>query len=44
MAIAVEAQKRLLEKGYDVSAISFPSFDLFGKQSKEYKEVFCQEI
>ncbi|MDN6292133.1 MAG: transketolase [Tetragenococcus halophilus] len=38
VAIAVETQKRLLEKGHDVSVVSFPSFDLFDKQSKEYKE------
>lgn len=38
VAIAIKAQGKLLEKSHDVSVVSFPSFDLFDKQSKEYKE------
>ena len=36
--LAIEAQKRLLELGKDVSVVSLPSFDLFEKQTEEYKE------
>ena len=36
--LAVKAQKELAEKGKDVSVVSMPSFDLFEKQSSEYKE------
>ena len=36
--LAVEAQKALAEQGKDVSVVSMPSFDLFEKQSVEYKE------
>ena len=32
------AQKELAKQGEDVSVVSIPSFDLFEKQSKEYKE------
>ncbi|NSM31877.1 transketolase [Enterococcus faecalis] len=36
--LAVEAQAKLAEEGIDVSVVSLPSFDLFEKQSAEYKE------
>ncbi|MDN3075473.1 transketolase [Enterococcus faecalis] len=36
--LAVEAQAKLSEEGIDVSVVSMPSFDLFEKQSAEYKE------
>lgn len=36
--LAVEAQAKLAEEGNDVSVVSMPSFDLFEKQSAEYKE------
>jgi transketolase len=36
--LAVEAQKRLLEDGIDVSVVSLPSWDRFEAQSAEYKE------
>lgn len=36
--LAVEAQTKLAEEGIDVSVVSMPSFDLFEKQSAEYKE------
>ncbi|NTM87850.1 transketolase [Enterococcus faecium] len=36
--LAVKAQKELAENGKDVSVVSMPSFDLFEKQSSEYKE------
>ncbi len=36
--LAVEAQAKLTEEGIDVSVVSMPSFDLFEKQSAEYKE------
>lgn len=36
--LAVEAQAKLAEEGIDVSVVSIPSFDLFEKQSAEYKE------
>ncbi|HAP3861993.1 TPA: transketolase [Enterococcus faecalis] len=36
--LAVEAQAKLAEEGIDVSVVSMPSFDLFEKQSAEYKE------
>lgn len=38
VALAVDAQKVLAEKGHDVSVVSIPSFDLFEAQSDEYKE------
>ncbi|MFV0559462.1 MAG: transketolase-like TK C-terminal-containing protein, partial [Enterococcus sp.] len=38
VALAVEAQKVLLEQGKDVSVVSLPSFDLFESQTEEYKE------
>ena len=34
----MEAQAKLAEEGIDVSVVSMPSFDLFEKQSAEYKE------
>ncbi|WP_086313084.1 transketolase [Enterococcus sp. 7F3_DIV0205] len=36
--LAIETQKALAEQGKDVSVVSMPSFDLFEKQSAEYKE------
>ena len=36
--LAVKAQKELAAAGKDVSVVSMPSFDLFEKQSAEYKE------
>lgn len=36
--LAVEAQAKLAAEGIDVSVVSMPSFDLFEKQSAEYKE------
>ncbi|EGO7697699.1 transketolase [Enterococcus faecalis] len=36
--LAVEVQAKLAEEGIDVSVVSMPSFDLFEKQSAEYKE------
>lgn len=36
--LAIEAQKALAEIGKDVSVVSMPSFDLFEKQTAEYKE------
>lgn len=36
--LAVEAQAALAAKGTDVSVVSIPSFNLFDKQSAEYKE------
>ncbi|MFD2305609.1 transketolase [Enterococcus termitis] len=36
--LAIESQKALAEQGKDVSVVSMPSFDLFEKQSADYKE------
>lgn len=36
--LAVDAQKKLAEEGIDVRVISMPSWELFEKQSKEYKD------
>lgn len=36
--LVVEAQKELANQGIDASVVSVPSFDLFSKQSAEYKE------
>lgn len=38
VALAIDAQKVLREKGKDVSVVSMPSFDLFEQQDSEYKE------
>lgn len=38
MNLAIEAQKALAEQGKDVSVVSMPSFDLFEKQTADYKE------
>ena len=38
VALAIEAQAALLEKGHDVSVVSMPSFELFEKQDDDYKE------
>ena len=37
VALALQAQKQLQDKGYDVAVVSMPSWELFEKQSKEYK-------
>ncbi|WP_117154291.1 transketolase [Paraliobacillus quinghaiensis] len=43
--LVLEAQKVLIEKGHDVSVVSMPSFDLFEKQEKAYKEsVFPSDV
>lgn len=36
--LAVKAQAELAKQGKDVSVVSIPSFDLFEKQSEEYRE------
>ncbi|WP_163653488.1 transketolase [Listeria sp. PSOL-1] len=36
--LAVKAQSKLKESGISASVVSMPSFDLFAKQSDEYKE------
>ncbi|MFR3684332.1 MAG: transketolase [Enterococcus sp.] len=36
--LAYQAQQELAKQGTDVSVVSIPSFDLFEKQSAEYKE------
>ncbi|OJG55682.1 transketolase [Enterococcus haemoperoxidus] len=36
--LAIEAQKALAEQGKDVSVVSMPSFDLFEKQTADYKD------
>ena len=36
--LALQAQKQLLEKGVDCAVVSMPSWDLFEKQSEEYKQ------
>ena len=38
VALAIEAQKVLLEKGQDVRVVSMPSMELFDAQTAEYKE------
>ena len=38
VALAVEVQEQLKNKGIAVSVVSMPSFTLFEEQSKEYKE------
>ncbi|MDN6672037.1 MAG: transketolase [Staphylococcus equorum] len=38
VSIAIEAQKKLFEKGEDISVVSMPSMELFQEQSDEYKE------
>lgn len=43
VSLAVEAQKTLQEQGVDVSVVSMPSFDLFEKQSEQYKESVLQK-
>ena len=37
VALAIEAQKKLLEKRIDVRVISMPSWELFAEQDKEYR-------
>ena len=38
VSLALEAQKALLEKSYDVSVVSMPSMNLFNAQSDDYKK------
>ena len=38
VTLAIDAQKKLLEQGIDVSVVSMPSWDLFEKQDDEYKQ------
>ncbi|WNQ10387.1 transketolase [Paenibacillus aurantius] len=38
VGLAVEAQKKLAEEGISVRVISMPSWELFEKQSQEYKD------
>lgn len=38
VSLAMEAQKKLQEKGQDVSVVSMPSTDLFDMQDETYKE------
>ncbi|MEX2362860.1 MAG: transketolase, partial [Balneolaceae bacterium] len=38
LQLAVEAKSKLKEKGMDVRVISMPSWELFARQSDEYKE------
>lgn len=42
--LAVEAQKVLERQGIYVSVVSMPSWDLFEKQPKEYKELILPKI
>ena len=37
VALAIEAQKKLLEKRIDVRVVSMPSWEIFNEQPKEYK-------
>ncbi len=38
MQLAIDAAKALVEKGKSVRVISFPSWELFSKQPKEYQD------
>ena len=38
VALAIEVQKELLVEGWDLRVVSLPSFELFDKQSEDYKE------
>ena len=38
VALAVEAQKKLLEKGIDVRVVSMPSCEIFAEQDEKYQE------
>ena len=38
VSIAVTAQQQLATEGIDVSVVSIPSFEVFDKQSEEYKQ------
>ena len=38
VSLAIEAQKKLLEKGIDVRVVSMPSWELFEAQPKTYQE------
>jgi len=38
VSLAIEAQRKLLEKGIDVRVVSMPSWEIFEEQNKEYKE------
>ena len=37
VALAIEAQKKLLEKRIDVRVVSMPSWEIFAEQDKEYR-------
>lgn len=37
VSLAIEAQKQLLERGVDCAVVSMPSWNLFEKQSNEYR-------
>ncbi|MCQ3035728.1 MAG: transketolase [Bacilli bacterium] len=42
VSVAVDAQKKLLEKGVDVRVVSMPSWELFEEQDEAYKDsVLC---
>ncbi|MBP5535141.1 MAG: transketolase [Alphaproteobacteria bacterium] len=38
VSLAIEAQKQLWERGVDCAVVSLPSWDLFEKQSDEYRQ------
>ena len=38
VSLAIEAQKKLLEKGIDVRVVSMPSWELFESQDEKYQE------
>ncbi|MCL6459955.1 MAG: transketolase [Gorillibacterium sp.] len=38
VSLAIDAQKKLAEEGIEVRVISMPSWELFEKQSKEYRD------
>lgn len=38
VSLAIEAQKKLLEKGIDVRVVSMPSMEIFEKQDEAYQE------
>lgn len=38
VSLVYEAGKKLLEEGYSIRVVSFPSWELFEKQSESYKE------
>lgn len=38
VSLAVDAKKKLMEKGFDIRVVSMPCMDIFEQQSDEYKE------